>query len=751
MDLLAFILAISAPGITDEQVQTALNAYIAEHPEAVTTVTDGSITKAKLHDDLADEIEQNTADVSGLKSAIDFLDDNALVEPDTEKSGFHDVSPTSVTFYPDSHLTGITAKYASSKNFVADKLVTIGTDNGITRTKFGQLIGLSGTGTGQFFVVKSTSSADIINAIKGKTFNIYYFIKKSTAWGNSSYIGIYDGVSYKAKKNFTNGGTELIGWTAVTGVTFDENASTFLIKFASLNGTEFSDGDCIWVGMYETELVDTEHVIIGDDPYTISVSGLNCIDTATHESTAKYVMPTKDYVDNHIPDIKAFWTEEIYALPEKFGAKGDGVADDSNAIAACIAYAKTHSKAIRGFNTYKVTDTIVLDGRYLDAYLKDIVYTGNNVAVDIQNTDIVFEFHSINSSAVGLSFGRLPDESRKAARCQVKGNLINSVGHCINVGDLTFYNTCEVRYLSSTNGNCINRNDGGENDGAGEYVFRSSSCNCPNGWVSYDITASKFYDFTIEGNCRYGLRNPFSCICIGFRHREQIDKVRLRIVYGEENNNGPLIKFTKLDKARLKYITDDPVFYCCIDVSEISGYAEVSSYDDWSKIKSNQSDTGIVVNSMESQNTETMGNKSYIIGGNLVLVPEYRISSVVDVSVLDFTDFDGRTDENIYDGYRLAKYLGTDYSLDVSHADIYFNSYFGAIGYNDLTITQSNGNTATIYDKLGNVIFDGTNEGNGKWRLQCIMDRESNGRYTGETSWWGYDGTNEIWEVTKIG
>ena len=69
MDLLAFILAISAEGITDEQVQTALNAYIAEHPEAVTTVTDGSITKAKLDSNL-----QSTVDEVGvLKSALIHL------------------------------------------------------------------------------------------------------------------------------------------------------------------------------------------------------------------------------------------------------------------------------------------------------------------------------------------------------------------------------------------------------------------------------------------------------------------------------------------------------------------------------------------------------------------------------------------------------------------------------------------------------------------------------------------------------
>lgn len=74
MDLLAFILAISADGITDEQVQTALNAYIAEHPEAVTTVTDGSITKAKLDNNLKETVD----DVGVLKSAISELEAGSL-------------------------------------------------------------------------------------------------------------------------------------------------------------------------------------------------------------------------------------------------------------------------------------------------------------------------------------------------------------------------------------------------------------------------------------------------------------------------------------------------------------------------------------------------------------------------------------------------------------------------------------------------------------------------------------------------
>ena len=65
-----------------DQIDAAVQAWLDDHPEATTTVQDGSITKAKLHDDLADEIEQNTADVGELKSAIaqDAIDNLLQVE-----------------------------------------------------------------------------------------------------------------------------------------------------------------------------------------------------------------------------------------------------------------------------------------------------------------------------------------------------------------------------------------------------------------------------------------------------------------------------------------------------------------------------------------------------------------------------------------------------------------------------------------------------------------------------------------------
>lgn len=46
----------SAP--TDEQVSTAVSAWLDEHPEATTTVEDGSITEEKLHPDLVDTLKK---------------------------------------------------------------------------------------------------------------------------------------------------------------------------------------------------------------------------------------------------------------------------------------------------------------------------------------------------------------------------------------------------------------------------------------------------------------------------------------------------------------------------------------------------------------------------------------------------------------------------------------------------------------------------------------------------------------------
>lgn len=738
----------TVPAATDAQVAEAVTDWLDENVQTGhTLVIDSSLT-----------VQGAAADAKIVGDALAEHDeklDHAVIKLTTNKSEYHSITPSTISFYPDSRLIDVTAKYSQSQNVLSDYFQS-GTNNGITRTKNGNLINLSGTGTGQFFIVSANSSSTaFLNSIKGKTFYLYALIQKGTTWNAGGYIQFYDGVGVK-KFYYNTTTTTLIGWNDFGQISISENATSFSVKFDSLEGETFTAGDCVWIGMYETALTETNHLVTGEDPYTISVSGIDGIDTATHESTVGYVMDTKTYVDNHIPDIKAYWTEEIYALPENFGAVGDGATDDTHAISDCIAYAKSNSKAVRGFGTYKTSQTIPIDGRYLDVYLREIKYTGDSTAIEIVSPDVVFNFHTIESGGIGLSFGHITGSS--ASRCQVKGNRISSTSHCVEVKNSTYYSTCEVRFLTTKNGNCINRNTEEEESSSGEFVFRSSSCHCPNGWVSYRMGSSKFYDFTIEQDCKYGFLNPSGCTCVGCRHVEQSTGIKYRVVDGNEAyTNGPLFKFETLYEglANFKYIGSvSPVFWFNFDLSEYSGYARIpngtGSVGKWQELGWKGDDIGVAVTSYDENSRKIMGVKSYIIGGHLVLEPGYRTTSNIDVDTVNFTLFDNPTDENIVAARNLPKYLGTDFIIDVTHTNIYFNAYFGAIGYNDITITQRNGNTATIYDKLGNVLFDGTNEGDGKWHLHCIVDRSSFGRYDGTTEWWLYDGTNEIWEITKV-
>ena len=51
-------LKIKDVSIDPEDIAEAVDAWLDDHPEATTTVEDGSITKAKLHDDVAERIDE---------------------------------------------------------------------------------------------------------------------------------------------------------------------------------------------------------------------------------------------------------------------------------------------------------------------------------------------------------------------------------------------------------------------------------------------------------------------------------------------------------------------------------------------------------------------------------------------------------------------------------------------------------------------------------------------------------------------
>lgn len=704
--------------------------------------------------DPEDEQVPTWDEFSDLKSSTSQLEDNALIIVETDKAFDHEqlTTPQAITFYGN-ELAFDTAHYADKPNLVPEGTLSLVSD-GVTMTRsFGNFIVYNGTAsrTTNFTFYSGTATLPA-----GSYKLIAEMSAATTATGNCRFIVR---VRYSGDASYTEIYNQWKGASFDTDIVLDRDAEYIWIYYGIVSGFVY-DNYRLWVGLYQgnVNITDTAETVAASGTYRFTASTLaelTVIDTMQHESAVEYIAPSKEYINTHIPDIIGFWNDHIYALPEDFGAVGDGIADDSAAIAACLAYAKTSGKAVRGFGAYKTTETTVIDGRDMDVFLHVINYTGAGNAVELSAIGIVFGFHKISSGGIGIAFIRT--ETTSPFRCQVTGNEITSISHCIDIWDRTYYNTVDVRYLSSSEGNCINQETVPVGTSSGEYVFRSATCHCPNGWVASNLESSKFYDFTIEGDCQYGFLNPAHCACIGCRNTEQTDGMKYRVFGdGPIRNCGPFVKFDKLNTGMWRFLYDssDNMSWFNIDTSAVSGYSEVpdsgmGSLDNWQKLSYSGNGTEIAIRGANGQSRKFIGNKFFIIGGNLVLEPPGRTTSVIDIATVDFRLFDSRVDADIVAANPLCKYLGTDYIINTP-ATIYFNAYFGAIGYNDLTVTQQNGNTAVIYDKLGNVLFDGTNLGDGKWRLQCIMDRSSFGRYQGTTEWWLYDGTNEIWEITKI-
>lgn len=712
---------------TDQQVEDAVDSYLDAHPEATTTVQDGAITVPKLE--------------AGLKNDI-------IIEQESEQAYFQNVSPLSVTFYPEEKVPSEPCRYVGSPNLVENKYNT-GTQAGFTKTKSGRFMMIKGTGDSSGVRFLNFSDSASLNKLKGKTVNIYLYIKKSTNWEKASRLIFYDGKSSLIYENFSANSNKFIGFNVFANLTISASANTIMFKIDESQNDVFADGDFVWVGIYETSAVNTEHVFDQDESYTINPSGLNYVDTMMHKSTVTFITPTKQYIDNHIPDIEGFWTEKIYALPEYFGAVGNGVADDTQAILDCIAYAEQTGKPIRGFGKYKVTSTILLKTQYLDVYLRHIVYSGNDSAVQLSSKDIRFEFHTIDSDNVGISHDRYNNEL--CARHKVIGNAINSDGDCIQIFGNTYYSSFDIKYLNSENSNCIKFISNGV--ALGECSFFNCSCRCPNGAAVYSPSASKFYNFTVESNCLTGIVNGNQNVFIGWRHREQADTIASKVV-GNRDTADALFKFTSKYDHQMIYDCPDYIYWFSIDTSQSGGYDDYEGQTDyWTRacsigeIRCGVKGSGILsgVNAKE-----TIASKVYILCGNKIFVPDGRKIVHVTAATYDYRLFESMADEDILAAKNIR--WGTDYIIDTEHTDIYLTASHCAIGYNHLTVTQENGNNATIYDKLGNVLFDGETLGDGVYELVCKQDPTSSGRWggTGSPIWWAYDGTNEKWEITKL-
>ena len=130
------LIKMYAPDVDPSVIESAVSDWLDDHPEATTTVEDGSITKAKLDEDLQETVD----DVSSLKTEINsgVIEENLLRSemPGTSTTVTMDSNgnPVSIvhtanseTVRTDSFVWG-TGSVVETRTLANGKYITITTD-----------------------------------------------------------------------------------------------------------------------------------------------------------------------------------------------------------------------------------------------------------------------------------------------------------------------------------------------------------------------------------------------------------------------------------------------------------------------------------------------------------------------------------------------------------------------------------------------------------------------------------------------
>ncbi|MCI7206947.1 MAG: phage baseplate upper protein [Clostridium sp.] len=229
---------------------------------------------------------------------------------------------------------------------------------------------------------------------------------------NSSLILSRPLIFYITDKNTSNIFVKLVTKVSVEdGIdryTDIENASNYVLtmrvikpsnEVKSLEATQHEEGSIFQFdltedfkdipGKYICELtistiVSSRQELTTSDPFSYEVKRSILSNAGeiieTEDTTVEKLLNNLDTTKTEFSSqIKNIENKLHYITPEIFGAKGDGIVDDTEALRETIKYALNNSTMIRLEKTYKTTDTLVISG--------DLKIFGENARIIYEGTD----------------------------------------------------------------------------------------------------------------------------------------------------------------------------------------------------------------------------------------------------------------------------------------------------------------------------------------------------------------------------
>lgn len=605
--------------------------------------------------------------------------------------------------------------------------------SGVTQTATSNITVVNGTPTESvsFYLFANYVIPD---ELKGKTVSIHSVCDKvvnmsSTAYGNIQ----IDGVNYKSITSAND------FFNAVYTVDIPATATKMTVKY-DLKANTVIDNATVFCVVYESNAQEVTASVESETSTSKRYVGFEEnteLDTYVHISSIVTSVNTKVYVDEKIEEI--INTPKLpYAYPEQFGAKGDGVSDDTIPLQSCIDYAVTNKLPVRAYGRYKISSMLNFFTDNGDLEINYLNYLGSDAALKIQGTRNRVKVNTIESKGIGIWCS---STTKGFAFNEVNVVFIDSTSHCIALypsnTEIRTYANCHytARYLRSASGSCFYAKD----------VYDESTVDFG------DCTASSTnYAFHIQNAGTYNVLNAnFEHSYLGFY-----------IKYGTVNVKNCRIR-ELCDKQRSGVEDIGTAIYLDGIGSAIYGVKNI----DFNCVKLNREftydgETGEVLSSVDSTGTSSsylmnigISNRFYNYryyeeGSGKRLGNEYFVADLVvygnTKGLLPHFDVISTITEDM-DLNDMIQLPAKKYVVGLSGITLKLDGSYHPNIIKEFVVDQTS-HTCSIYDKNDNLIFDGASYGSGIYSISCCSVTKNI-----ESVYWGaIKDEDVVWSVKHI-
>lgn len=467
------------------------------------------------------------------------------------------------------------------------------------------------------------------------------------------------------------------------------------------------------------------------------VAAGDTVTTMPFPSREVEMMDIVDYIGTH----GAGDVTPGYLTPEDFGARGDGTGDDTDAVNACIAQAAQSHTSVRGYGTYRCAGTVTLSGSDMDIAINRIASAATDTpAIEIRDLlDSAVRLTKVTySGAVSTlafdgsnrrnTFSALYISSTQAKAIWVRDSCTEFSRNGFDIHRMVAYGTAIVgswdapsyytefrlRDVTSYNGSCVSDMT--------EVNFTGTHWTCPNGYIAENCTVCRFYHLGLEHEVLGGYRNIRGCTIFYGRTIELMD------IDSQGGHFGAVLKIGAGSAGNELYYSRIAV--PSIDVSEMMDREALIAYRNSEEIAGNTGMRAMVsfpnvihaqienctyyqmddhVNEAQAcGNTSILGYTCIVHVGRRIVIPcAYQVQDVTaDIDMRDFT------------------YPFLPQELNVTaDAVVTLGDSYCSLGIHELIVRQD-AHAVTIRDRDENVVFSGSEQGSGTFKITWIAQPE---------------------------